>query len=208
MVLPWYIAVQRRNPDFLRVFFLEHNLERFATNRYMHEHPFWYYIPIMLAGAYALVGRRHARAGGRDSAIDRRVAGALCQATLHRSFPVGRCLSRISGSVDPFSDPHLFAFPLQAAGLHSALDSAAHHSHRRLHQSHSQQESEWMAAFATCRALRRHHHPGVAGAVAYRASGGSAASQHSGTCDFQRVSGRTPYFGRRGPLWGHAPAHR
>ena len=49
MVLPWYIAVQRRNPDFLRVFFLEHNLERFATNRYMHEHPFWYYIPIMLA---------------------------------------------------------------------------------------------------------------------------------------------------------------
>ena len=48
MVLPWYIAVQRRNPDFLRIFFLEHNLERFATNRYMHDHPFWYYIPIML----------------------------------------------------------------------------------------------------------------------------------------------------------------
>src|ERR1700722_5886122 len=49
MVLPWYIAVQRRNPDFLRVFFLEHNLERFATNRYMHQHVFWYYLPIMLA---------------------------------------------------------------------------------------------------------------------------------------------------------------
>ncbi len=48
MVLPWYIAVQRRNPDFLRVFFLEHNLERFATNRYMHQQPLWYYIPIML----------------------------------------------------------------------------------------------------------------------------------------------------------------
>ncbi len=48
MVLPWYIAVQRRNPDFLRIFFLEHNLERFATNRYMHEQPFWYYIPILL----------------------------------------------------------------------------------------------------------------------------------------------------------------
>ena len=48
MVLPWYIAVQRRNPDFLRVFFLEHNLERFATNRYQHEQHFWYYLPIML----------------------------------------------------------------------------------------------------------------------------------------------------------------
>jgi 4-amino-4-deoxy-L-arabinose transferase-like glycosyltransferase len=48
MVLPWYIEVQRRNPDFLRIFFLEHNLERFATNRYMHTQPFWYYLPIML----------------------------------------------------------------------------------------------------------------------------------------------------------------
>ncbi len=48
MVLPWYIAVQRRNPDFLRIFFLEHNLERFATNRYMHAQPFWYYLPILL----------------------------------------------------------------------------------------------------------------------------------------------------------------
>jgi 4-amino-4-deoxy-L-arabinose transferase-like glycosyltransferase len=48
MVLPWYIAVQHRNPNFLRVFFLEHNLERFATNRFQHDHPLWYYLPIML----------------------------------------------------------------------------------------------------------------------------------------------------------------
>ncbi len=37
MVLPWFIAVQHRNPDFLRVFFLEHNLQRFATDLYEHE---------------------------------------------------------------------------------------------------------------------------------------------------------------------------
>lgn len=48
MVLPWYVEVQLRNPDFLRIFFLQHNLERFATDRYMHEHGFWYYGPIML----------------------------------------------------------------------------------------------------------------------------------------------------------------
>jgi 4-amino-4-deoxy-L-arabinose transferase-like glycosyltransferase len=48
MVLPWFIAVQHRNPDFLRIFFLEHNLERFATNRYMHGQPIWYYITVML----------------------------------------------------------------------------------------------------------------------------------------------------------------
>jgi hypothetical protein len=48
MVLPWYIAVTRRNPQFLRVFFLEHNLERFATNLYEHQQPSWYYLLIML----------------------------------------------------------------------------------------------------------------------------------------------------------------
>ena len=48
MVLPWYIEVQRRNPDFFRVFFWEHNLERFATDRYAHQHVFWYYGPIVL----------------------------------------------------------------------------------------------------------------------------------------------------------------
>ena len=50
MVLPWYIAVQRRNPTFLKIFFLQHNLERFATNRFEHYQPFWYYIPVMLLG--------------------------------------------------------------------------------------------------------------------------------------------------------------
>ena len=48
MVLPWFIAVQRRNPNFLRVFFFEHNLERFATNRFQHEQVVWYYLPVVL----------------------------------------------------------------------------------------------------------------------------------------------------------------
>ncbi|HEY0785869.1 MAG TPA: glycosyltransferase family 39 protein [Acidobacteriaceae bacterium] len=48
MVLPWFIAVQRRNPNFLHVFFFEHNLERFATNRFQHEHVVWYYLPVIL----------------------------------------------------------------------------------------------------------------------------------------------------------------
>jgi 4-amino-4-deoxy-L-arabinose transferase-like glycosyltransferase len=48
MVLPWYIAVSKRNPDFLRVFFLQHNLERFATDRYEHDQPIWYYLPVAL----------------------------------------------------------------------------------------------------------------------------------------------------------------
>jgi 4-amino-4-deoxy-L-arabinose transferase-like glycosyltransferase len=50
MVLPWFIAVQHQNPTFFREFFLEHNLERFATDRYQHNQPFWYYFVVMLLG--------------------------------------------------------------------------------------------------------------------------------------------------------------
>jgi hypothetical protein len=48
MVLPWFIAVQIQNPTFFREFFLEHNLERFATDRYQHVQPFWYYTVVII----------------------------------------------------------------------------------------------------------------------------------------------------------------
>jgi len=48
IVLPWFIAVQYKNPTFFREFFLEHNLERFATNRFEHQQPFWYYLAVVL----------------------------------------------------------------------------------------------------------------------------------------------------------------
>ncbi len=47
IVLPWFVAVQRENPTFFVEFFLQHNLERFATNRYEHEQPFWYYLVVV-----------------------------------------------------------------------------------------------------------------------------------------------------------------
>lgn len=48
IVLPWYIAVQKKNPTFYRLFFLEHNLERFATNRFQHHRPVWFYLAVVL----------------------------------------------------------------------------------------------------------------------------------------------------------------
>jgi 4-amino-4-deoxy-L-arabinose transferase-like glycosyltransferase len=50
VTLPWYVLVQIRNPDFLRVFIFEHNLARFGTDLYRHKEPFWYYLPIVLLG--------------------------------------------------------------------------------------------------------------------------------------------------------------
>jgi len=48
IVLPWFVAVQHQNPTFFREFFLQHNLERFATNRYQHSQKFWYYFVVIL----------------------------------------------------------------------------------------------------------------------------------------------------------------
>jgi len=48
--VPWYVAVQIKNPQFLRVFIFEHNLARFGTNLYHHPEPFWYFVPVTLIG--------------------------------------------------------------------------------------------------------------------------------------------------------------
>jgi 4-amino-4-deoxy-L-arabinose transferase-like glycosyltransferase len=48
IVLPWFIAVQRANPTFFYEFFVEQNVARFATNRYQHPHPFWYYVVVVI----------------------------------------------------------------------------------------------------------------------------------------------------------------
>ncbi|HEY4959808.1 MAG TPA: glycosyltransferase family 39 protein, partial [Terriglobales bacterium] len=50
VVLPWFILVQRANPEFFRVFILEHNLARYTTDVYRHKQPFWYYPPVALIG--------------------------------------------------------------------------------------------------------------------------------------------------------------
>ena len=46
IALPWYFAVQMRNPQFFREFILQHNLARFSSDLYHHRQPFWYYLPV------------------------------------------------------------------------------------------------------------------------------------------------------------------
>jgi 4-amino-4-deoxy-L-arabinose transferase-like glycosyltransferase len=46
IAVPWYLAVGMRNPEFFRVFIIQHNLARFSTDLYHHTEPFWYYVPV------------------------------------------------------------------------------------------------------------------------------------------------------------------
>src|SRR5258708_1916509 len=48
IALPWFIAIQTKVPQFFDQFFIQHNLQRFGTNRYQHSQPFWYYVPVFL----------------------------------------------------------------------------------------------------------------------------------------------------------------
>ena len=50
MVLPWYIAVQRRNPTFFNEFFYKHNFERFTSDLYQHHQPFYFYAVVLCLG--------------------------------------------------------------------------------------------------------------------------------------------------------------
>jgi len=47
---PWYALCASRNPDFMRTFFLLHNIQRFTTPVFHHLRPFWYFLPVIVAG--------------------------------------------------------------------------------------------------------------------------------------------------------------
>lgn len=50
--VPWYALCAARNPDFLRVFFFEHNVERYLTPLFQHSQPRWFFIPVLLLAVF------------------------------------------------------------------------------------------------------------------------------------------------------------
>jgi len=95
MVLPWFIAVQHQNPTFFREFFLEHNLERFATNKYQHAQPFWYYLVVVLLATmpWTVIAIR---------ALGDGIQTSLCEWKVRRSSLCKPCAGRPGDSFPEF----------------------------------------------------------------------------------------------------------
>jgi 4-amino-4-deoxy-L-arabinose transferase-like glycosyltransferase len=54
---PWYVAILLdQGRHFLDVFILDHNVQRFTSTVHNHPGPFWYYLPVLLAGLFPWSG--------------------------------------------------------------------------------------------------------------------------------------------------------
>ncbi len=56
LVLPWFVEVCRRNADFFYFFFVQEHFLRYATKMHGRYEPFWFFIPILLAGLFPWTG--------------------------------------------------------------------------------------------------------------------------------------------------------
>lgn len=52
VALPWVVLVQRKNPDFLRFFFVHEQFLRYTTTIHHHVEPFWFFLPVVVAGFF------------------------------------------------------------------------------------------------------------------------------------------------------------
>jgi 4-amino-4-deoxy-L-arabinose transferase-like glycosyltransferase len=92
IVLPWFIAVQHQNPTFFQEFFLEHNLERFATNRYQHQQPVWYYLVVVLLAMmpWTVIAMRALVDGIKVSIIEWRIRHARTSEAVAKKIGVSQ----------------------------------------------------------------------------------------------------------------------
>lgn len=72
LTAPWFIVVSMRNPEFARFFFIHEHIERFLTPESRRPGPWWYFLPMLVAGLLPWTGvfLWRLKASWRDAAVD------------------------------------------------------------------------------------------------------------------------------------------
>ncbi len=72
LTVPWFVLVSMRNPEFARFFFIHEHIDRFLTKELKRPGPWWYFVPMLLAGLLPWTGvfLWRLKASWRDAAVD------------------------------------------------------------------------------------------------------------------------------------------
>ncbi|MCE5272221.1 glycosyltransferase family 39 protein [bacterium] len=84
---PWFVWMYgRHGMEFITEIFLRRNIDHYFTNRWQHEGPLYYYLPVLLVGAFpwtaALAGGLWRSAAGVRDVVTRRGADPAARANL------------------------------------------------------------------------------------------------------------------------------
>jgi len=85
IALPWYLAMDARQPGYLQYYFIDRHLLGFATDTQRHGgQPWWFYVPLAVGGGLPWIlyvnlagGSRQAAGGSRRSAVGSRQSEML-----------------------------------------------------------------------------------------------------------------------------------
>jgi 4-amino-4-deoxy-L-arabinose transferase-like glycosyltransferase len=81
IVLPWFVLVQHRNPEFFHFFFVHEHFERYALSDHHRPGPWWYFIPVVLVGLWtASSSTGFSRSGRRSSSCSSAPRSRSCRA--------------------------------------------------------------------------------------------------------------------------------
>ena len=108
---PWFVIMQARFPQFFDYFVITQHFRRFASSGFNNEHPFWFYVPVLLALCLPWSGwlarwlrRRESATSGRTGReIDLLMGIWLFVIVAFFSLPRSKLIGYILPALPPFA---------------------------------------------------------------------------------------------------------